>query len=127
MAEDALSNNDEEEYREGEYAEADYSEDAAAGDIVEGYLKNYEAEDDKDNVGTDAGTQAFMTGVKTVIGSDYVISAEVSENARIPADANLVVDELTDETYELYYAQVLSELGSFRYAFLRDFLIFVSR
>ena len=119
--ENDLSNNDGEEYREDGYAEADYTENAAASDIGEGYLKNDEAEDDKQNVKTVAGTQDFMTGIQTVIGSDYVISADVSENARIPADANLVVDELTGEMYESYYAQVLSNLGASDMPFARFF------
>ncbi|MBR0378561.1 MAG: Cna B-type domain-containing protein [Lachnospiraceae bacterium] len=121
FSENELSNNAGEEYREYGYGEADYTENAAAEDIGEGYLKNDEAEDDKQNIKSVAGTQAFMTGIQTVIGSDYVISAEVSENARIPADANLVVDELTGEMYESYYAQVLSNLGASEMPFARFF------
>ncbi len=65
--------------------------------------------------------EQYLSGPQTFEGADYTVTVEVPETARIPMDAVLAVDEVTDEEYKIYCAQAAKTLGAETVPFARFF------
>ncbi len=92
-------------------AEAATEDEAAAEGTVADEPRDDATSNDYAEAEPVAGSEAYLSGTLSVEGLDYAVSVDPTEDAKLPANAQLVVSEVSGAAYDEYVAQAESALG----------------